>query len=201
MKRRLATILGVLMVLVLLTTCLVGGTFAKYVSRATASDSARVALWDWEIDDVDVVTDNSTKTFTCDLFSAVKDTGGADDEEDISIADGSIIAPGTSGSIEIKIKNLSEVDGTYEIDFTLTNADNIPIEFALDGTTTWKSDISDLDIAAAELVNTTGTHTHIIYWRWVIGADATADEADTHLGIAGIATVTVKADVTFTQVD
>lgn len=34
---------GFLLVLTLITSCFVGGTFAKYVSRAETSDSARVA--------------------------------------------------------------------------------------------------------------------------------------------------------------
>lgn len=36
---------GFLLVLTLITSCFVGGTFAKYVSRAETSDSARVAKW------------------------------------------------------------------------------------------------------------------------------------------------------------
>lgn len=41
---------GILLVLTLGTSCFVGGTFAKYVSEADATDTARVAKWGVEVD-------------------------------------------------------------------------------------------------------------------------------------------------------
>jgi hypothetical protein len=38
-------IMGLLLVLVLVTSCFAGGTFAKYTSVATGSDEANVAKW------------------------------------------------------------------------------------------------------------------------------------------------------------
>ena len=38
-------IVGLLLVFVLVTSCFVGGTFAKYASKATGSDTATVAKW------------------------------------------------------------------------------------------------------------------------------------------------------------
>ena len=46
MKKNLTKRTGVLLLaLVMLTSCFVGGTFAKYVSTVTGSDTARVAKW------------------------------------------------------------------------------------------------------------------------------------------------------------
>ena len=39
----------VLLVLTLITSCFVGGTFAKYVSEGEGTDSARVAKWGVEV--------------------------------------------------------------------------------------------------------------------------------------------------------
>ena len=44
---KMMRIASVLLVAVLLTTCSISGTFAKYVSQATGTDTARVAYWGW----------------------------------------------------------------------------------------------------------------------------------------------------------
>ena len=44
-KNKMMRIASVLLVAVILTTCAISGTFAKYVSSADSSDSARVAYW------------------------------------------------------------------------------------------------------------------------------------------------------------
>lgn len=38
---------GLLLALVLVTSCFVGGTFAKYVTSGHGNDSARAAKWAW----------------------------------------------------------------------------------------------------------------------------------------------------------
>ena len=48
-KNRFLTIAGCLMVLCLLTTCVIGTTFAKYVTGGETEDSARVAKWGVEL--------------------------------------------------------------------------------------------------------------------------------------------------------
>lgn len=48
-KNRMMRVASTLLVAVLLTTCAVSGTFAKYVTSASGSDSARVAKWGVEV--------------------------------------------------------------------------------------------------------------------------------------------------------
>ena len=48
-KNRLMRIAALLLVLTLATSCFVGGTFAKYTSTATGSDTATVAKWDIQL--------------------------------------------------------------------------------------------------------------------------------------------------------
>lgn len=47
-KNRLFRAATVLLVLTLITSCFVGGTFAKYTSSTTGSDNARVAYWGFD---------------------------------------------------------------------------------------------------------------------------------------------------------
>ena len=86
-KNKMMRVASALLVAVLLTTCAISGTFAKYVSQATGSDTARVAKWGFQLEGTAM-----TDTFTFDLFKTVKDSDGTSTETDIKAADGSIIA-------------------------------------------------------------------------------------------------------------
>ena len=63
-KNRMMRAASALLVAVLMTTCTISGTFAKYTTSATGSDAARVANWGFESDGVlaleDLFTDNYT---------------------------------------------------------------------------------------------------------------------------------------------
>ena len=204
---------AVLAVAALLTTSALSGTFAKYTSTASGSDSARVAKWSFKVGDTDIVTTNS---FTFNLFETVKDTNTTDAEMDVATAttgNDTIIAPGTSGSFEISLENASEVTAKYSIAFTenRTNDDTkkIPIEYSIDNTD-WKTDVTQLNINDETLgfAADSKTASKTVYWRWAYESNDTDttkktayDTNDTTLGAAGNATVTVQATITATQVD
>lgn len=116
-----------LLVAVLLTTCVISGTFAKYVSKGTALDSARVAKWGvtitatsnmfsetYKTDDA-----NYTSTYTNSVISNAKMGttalgGGTNDR---------VLAPGTSGTLtDVTINGIPEVafKVTYEPKLTIT---------------------------------------------------------------------------------
>lgn len=193
-------IAGVMLGATLLMTCVLSGTLAKYTSSADGSAKATVAKWSIEVNDTEIAV-SPAATVDFKLFDTVKDTNGTDDETDVVSGK---IAPGTSGSFDLKVENTSEVTATYAIDFDVTNEKNIPLEFSVDGTT-WKMSIDDLDIAATNIAMN-GNATKTIQWRWAFEqTDITAgDTADTALGIAAQGTapeVTVSATITATQVD
>lgn len=205
-KNKMMRFASGLLVATLLTTCIISGTFAKYTSSAAGEDTARVAKWLFKVNDTDIAAEN---TVTFNLFNTVKEAKSADNETHIQKDDGTIIAPGTGGSFEIVLKNESEVTAKYAIDFTETNNSTVPIEYSTDGTT-WKENINDLDIVADDtetaLKYSDGTKTITVYWRWNYEAGQTpvrtqSDSKDTELGKDGTAEVTVKADITATQVD
>ena len=190
-------LVAVLAVTMMFTMCFVGGTFAKYTSSATGTDSATVAKWSFKVGETDIAT---TDTFTFDLFKTIKDSDGIKNETEMNPVDGSIIAPGTQGSFDLVLTNASQVTAQYAIDYTVTNNNDIPVKFSVDGGTTWTNDLADVAASdSTKLAANSGTTTIKVQWKWDFnGSD---DSFDTALGIGGNAVLTVKAEVTATQVD
>lgn len=190
-------LVAVLAVTMMFTMCLVGGTFAKYTSSGTGTDTATVAKWSFKVGETDIAT---TDTFTFDLFKTIKDSDGINNETEMNPVDGSIIAPGTQGSFDLVLTNASQVTAQYAIDYTVTNNNDIPVKFSVDGGTTWTNDLADVAASdSTKLAANSGTTTIKVQWKWDFnGSD---DSFDTALGIGGNAVLTVKAEVTATQVD
>lgn len=197
MKKKMS-LLAVLLMAVAVTAYSVSGTYAKYTSSATASDSARVAKWDIDFNTLD--TDDHT--FTFNLFETVLDSDGVSTETHIGASD--IIAPGTSGEFTMSLQNKSEVYANYSIDYTVTNTNNIPVLFSVNGGDTWTSDLAD--VADTPLDNQNATEI-TVQWKWAFedtssdDAKAARDASDTTLGAAGTAELKVEAKVTATQID
>lgn len=194
-----------LLVLTLMTSCFVGSTFAKYTSTATGSDTARVAKWSIEVNDIQIAVDSSP-TVTFDLFETTIDSNVKE-----GTSTEAIIAPGTSGQFALIVENLSEVNAQYTIALTEANTGNIPLQYSVNGTE-WKDSITELGMT--ELTNQaiamgTGTDTRTVYWRWIFdntvagatGHAGQTNNTDTTLGIAGSEIVTIEATITVEQVD
>ena len=185
-KNRTMKVAALLLALTLMTSCFVGGTFAKYATSVNSTDTARVALWAFTVGEDDI------RTFEFDLFDYLDqnvDVNGKRDNE-------KVIAPGTEGEFVLDLTNNSEVNATYSLAFDITNANNIPIEFSLDKTEWVAWDEVDFDDADAIAMGETVPVT--VYWRWVIGGDTVTD---TTLGYDGNATVSVKVTVEVEQVN
>ena len=194
-------LVAVLAVVMMFTMCFVGGTFAKYTSSGTGTDSATVAKWSFKVGETDIAT---TDTFTFDLFKTIKDSDGINNETEMNPVDGSIIAPGTQGSFDLVLTNASQVTAQYAIDYTVTNNNDIPVKFSVDDGTTWTNDLADVAASdSTKLAANSGTTTITVQWRWRFEADnvTEGDNADTTLGKDGTATLEVSAKVTATQVD
>ena len=188
----------------------VSGTYAKYTSEVAGTDNANVAKWNWTIngDVIDTYEKSiATAEHTFNLFD-IKDSDGTSAEEEVAA---NLIAPGTSGKFAMSITNNSQVDAKYSIEFTETQTNvptglsRIPVEYSVDGTT-WKSDISDLDVSETAIDMGTSSSSLNVMWRWVYYVDADLDVNDTKIGFAAnvanaIPNVAVTATVTLTQVD
>ncbi|MBR4767456.1 MAG: hypothetical protein IK088_00590 [Lachnospiraceae bacterium] len=199
----------------LLTTCLIGGTFAKYTTGAEARDSARVAYWGFD----------STNTITLDnLFRSEYTNVASEDGADV-------IAPGTEGQVSFGFpftgsgsSSAPEVAYTFTVDVTGTCdpviENNADILFKLDNGSygTWDQLIAGLkalsgnaagskNYAAGELPDAFDLEgeTHTIAWRWAFTDSEDVegqDEIDTSMGNADVLpTCSLAISVTAVQID
>ena len=193
----------IVIALTLITSCLVGTTFAKYTSSANGTAQAQVAAWSFLVDGEDIVT---TDSFTIDLFATINEADGTTAEEDVAAT---YIAPGTGGSVTFEVENTSEVSADYTISFAVakTNAgeNTIPLEFKL-GTGEWKTadqiatlNVTDGSIALADAATPVE---YTLYWRWALGDGNANDTALGALAATGTRpTFDVTVSFTATQAD
>lgn len=181
MKRKSHVVrLGVLaLALTLVTTSLLGGTMARYVTEVTGTATATVAAWSF--------TANSSDTIwtAIDLGS----TTNRDSYTAATIKEG-VIAPGTSGSFKIALDGSgSEVGIKYAIKIAAADGTALPddLTFKVDNTAyTLGNEIEgniDYNTSASSMKKDV-----TLQWEWPFeksGGDATAvaakNTADTNL--------------------
>ena len=185
---KMMRIASVLLVAVLLTTCVISGTFAKYTTTSTAEATAKIAKWQIDF----TKKDGETQEFTFDLFATVNDTLNGNDETDVA---DERIAPGTEGSFKIEFTNNSEVNVQYFMEsFTISEGAPADLKFCTteDGTYVAASAFAATINKTTVNMNNKGELT--VYWMWDFGEDR-VDNAYSALD------VTVTAKVTVEQVD
>lgn len=117
-KNRMMRLASALLILTLLTTCMISGTFAKYTTQATGEDTARVAKW------------GVTVNVTSDLFAdAYKDTSveynGITATVKASAENQNIVAPGTTGT-GLGVTSGGAPEVSYEMKIKLDNTAKMP---------------------------------------------------------------------------
>ena len=198
---------ALLLLIVMLALILIASTYAKYTTKLTGSSDTTIAKWAWTINNNDVSKDDTE--FTFDLFKTIKDTDGGT-EADVTTQK---IAPGTKGSFSIEVTNASDVNAEYSLTLTETKATAVSsanIEYSIVGTdeaTDWTADISTFNLNKTSLAMDASKEV-VLYWRWAFYDDANQDKADTLVGFAAAGatddadkSITIKADLNFTQVD
>ncbi len=197
-KSKFLRLASALLVIALLTTCAISGTFAKYTSSASGNDFATVAWWSFEVGGNNIASKES-QTVTLNLFETRYDDDAVSEEKNV-LAD--YIAPGTSGKFTLTVKNTSAVTAIYKIDLEeKASFEENPLMYSTDGKN-WVASIADLSIIDAQLDFGGTEAAHTIYWRWPYDADQ--DSGDTAIGIEANMTetyVTVTATVTAWQMD
>ncbi len=110
---------AVLFALALITSCFVGGTFAKYVTNGTGTDTARVAKFG--------VTVTANGTMFAEQYDADKEAKTVVSSR-VGVAEGdkdNVVAPGTSGKmVSMKLSGQPEVDVHVNYAPTVTLSDN-----------------------------------------------------------------------------
>ena len=200
-KNRMMRLASVLLVLCLLTTSVISGTFAKYTSSVSGEATATVAKWSIEVNDTEIAT-TGTPTVTFDLF----DTATNYDEAGDDVVDGKI-APGTKGSFSFKVENTSEVSAKYTITFGATFPTGITgdrFKFYSDAAMANEISVVDGKYTAANgveiEVGDTEADTVTVYWQWTFGDNVD----DSAIGIAaqnGTTVVTITPTIDVEQVD
>ena len=223
-KNRSLRVMVLVLMFTLISTCMLGGTMAKYTSEATGSDSARVAIWGFS-------GVNAVNIFTT-TYDNVLSSDGTD-----------VVAPGTHGSFSFGLASgVSEVTTDITFNLTETNTSNIPIVYEYSGSY-YSSVLSgtvylNLETGSFAAVTIAGnlaalntalatSYTRIpagtdyntltggtVTWYWAFEQDAVdttganiaaRDTSDTALGVSAAAgsaaTVTLNAKLTAVQVD
>ena len=211
-----------LVLLVLVTTSAVGGTYAKYVTSAENQDSARVAKWGFESTGSDIVI--------TDLFKSAYGTS-----VEAGTADTDLIAPGTTNSATFKfVYDESQVAAPeVSYSFTVSTAgSSCDSTIATNPNILWKLDTGDWG-TWADLLNSikalsgdaggskdyqpgqlpaafAANNEHTVAWKWILDENADDKEAgtinndtgDTEMGNADeLAQVTLKITITATQIN
>lgn len=209
MKKKMTVLCGLLMAVVI-TAYSVSGTYAKYTSSMSTTDTARVARWGINVGE-------KTKL---DLFKA--SYGAGNEIASADNGDGThdlVVAPGATGKVDIAVSGTSEVAYKLSVKAEVTN--NVlyttgvsPIKFRI-GTGAWteltkanleaqlKTELGEKDYAANSSVNKTVT----LEWKWAFDVtdlennmgitpvtDFDYDVEDTKLGTKFNGTVITQAE-------
>ena len=199
-KNKMMRVASALLVVVLLTTCAISGTFAKYVSEKDQTDTARVAKWG-----VSITTKSNTlflKEYAGTKFEYTVQAGAGDYDY--------VMAPGTGNSMtEVTLGGTPEVAVAVEFTPTVTVTGNWIVAgdfYCPIIVTIGDEDICGLDFESADdfaeaiateiggysaeyepnkdLSEITNGNLFDISWAWAFdGTDyATAHTGHTHLG-------------------
>lgn len=116
-KNKMMRIASFLLVAVLMSTCAISGTFAKYVTADSATDDARVAKWG-------ITVAVSGNLFGKDYSAkGIDDTGNeivAATSTSVSATDKNVVAPGTKNEVGMKIS----ISGKPEVAYSITANEN-----------------------------------------------------------------------------
>ena len=227
-KNRAMRVAAMLLVLVMMTSCFVGGTFAKYTTSTTGTDSARVAYWGFK----------EEGTVTLDMFDGnYKNT--ADETTVNSATTDNVIAPGTEKEAEFGFAyTANDTIAAPEVDYSITVTatgkiddaikNNPNIKWYLDGklataegetTGSWDALLTAIEALGQTTVeagnlptNFSQDQTHKVKWVWEFetadNADTDADEMaaqdkiDTEMGNkTTLDEVEITITITATQID
>lgn len=144
---------ALLLVACLISSVMLSGTFAKYTSEYAGQDTALVARWSFgstggQSGSLEALTDTTEEL---NLFQHAYDTYINQTGSD-GTTTRYIIAPGVGGSFVLTMDYLADVDADVEIALeTLAGSASVPIEYSVDGGTTWGT-LSNLAEALANKI-------------------------------------------------
>ena len=220
MKNKFMRIAAVALMLCLVTTCAISGTFAKYTTEGTATDTARVAKW------------GITVTAPTDEAFAKKYNDTASESGVKVVSTTEVVAPGTNGTLptpviagtaEVAVEVI--VSATITLDKWTTDGTDeyCPIEFTVgektygiygtEGANYVKcTDVADLKNKVETAISATISYDAnatiaaiaVPTWAWAFTTGDANDAKDTKLGARAAddnaPTITYSITVTVNQV-
>lgn len=212
-------LVAVLAVVMMFTMCFVGGTFAKYTTSKSGTDSARVAKWGVQITGEATTFAKEYEKTDAGFTIATKSVVSTED----------VVAPGTGGNMAaFTITGQPEVavrvafTGTLELSNNWVDAGGAyycPIEITV-GDTTFKGTSyasADLfeeavnakiatykkDYAASTDLSGISSNAPAISWKWAFEGNDNAKDTDlgNQVAVSNAATITLSVTVTVTQID
>ncbi len=214
-KNRTMRIAAVMLVFALLTTCIISGSFAKYVTTgSTAGETARVAKWG-------VTIEGTGTTFAKNYLKNVGATANTGTTETTGITVKSstndlVVAPGTKGTLaSFTVTGTPEVSAQINYEATITfengwNASTCPIVFTVNGEEKTAAQVADAIAGASATFDVSGTSSFAdtmnagltVGWEWPFAGNDVSDTAFGDAAARGEApTVTISITATITQVD
>ena len=200
---------ALLLVAVLLTTCVISGTFAKYTDTKSTGDTARVAKWGVVI------------TAAADDDNEYQATALTAEETAVTaVASTKVLAPGSGvkfGGFTVAGPPEVAVEVVYTATLTLANwkigeDDYVPVVFVINGDEVTGDTMAELKTNVETKINSTKQYaadtdladgnandlTVSCYWPFTTTGN---DANDTALGNANNATITLSITCTVNQLD
>ncbi len=221
-KNKMMRLASGLLVAVLLTTCVISGTFAKYVTSAEGTDTARVAKWG-------VAVTANGETFKTEY---AKDDTSFSIAANTVVSTDKVVAPGTKGTMaSMTLSGTPEVaarvsyEGHFDVsdNWTVDGAFYCPLVIKVGETAIYGSactSAAEFENAVNAAINGTskdyaaGTDLSAdtikgdsleVSWEWPFTTGDENDQKDTALGnqavVNNAATVTLDVKTTVTQID
>jgi len=121
-KNTMMRLASALLVLVMLTTCAISGTFAKYITQADVADTARVAKWGVEV----TATGSLYEEQYANEDSAEKDkAGNVIAYTVVSAGSDDVVAPGTANEDGLSFSITGTPEVAVNISFNITNVKDV----------------------------------------------------------------------------
>ena len=185
MKRsKIMKLIGILACLCLITSCFVGSTLAKYVTGASANDTARVAKFGVSV------------TAGGDLFGTTYQattnnnpgTGGAGETLTVESSNGDkLIAPGTKNDTGMAFSLSGTPEVKVSVDFTFTGTTDVFLKAGTYSDETTASDATDTFAVAADY--------HPV--KFTLKKNGTAVSGAENVSLATLATTINGLDATY----
>lgn len=195
-KNRVLKFAALVLVLTLVTSSLVSGTYAKYTTSVTGTDTVTVAKWVANFDE----TGAASGDFDFDFFETFGDTG----------VDGDLLAPGTSGSFDL-VYDTTGTQVARKIDVSLDASKLEALDYLkfywVDGDD--KTEIAGENAVYSKTIAADATPdkskgTITVYWEWPFENTPVGianDAADTIDGKTPIVDAKIKVNFTATQLN